>query len=95
MVPLEQLSPGMHVKIVDQWVPGCYQNDAGRMDKYLGQVVTVLEIRDDYILIEEDEKDYFGHWYWNSRCLDCIMGEEYEDFEPASNSEIFSLIIGK
>lgn len=96
MVPLDLLSPGMRVKIVDRWGAGCYQNDEGKMDKYLGQVVTVLKLESSYALIEEDAEDcpshLSGHWYWSPSCFDYIVDEE-EDFEPASSGEILSLFL--
>lgn len=96
MVPIAELSPGMRVKIVDQWVNGCCQNDAGRMDKYLGQIVTILSVGRYAAHIEEDAGECGwhrgGHWEWLPESFDYIVeGNEYEDFEPASNSEILSL----
>ena len=90
----------MCVKIVDRWCSGCGQNIEGLMDKYLGQVVTVLEIQERTVIIEEDAGDCKfqngGHWAWNSMCFDCIVIEtpEHEDFEPSSKDEIFSFLFG-
>jgi len=99
MVPIEHLSPGMRVKIVDHWVSGCNQNSKGLMDKYLGQVVTVLNVHDGYVTIEEDFGESISikrnhHWAWNSKCIDHIVEDEQADFTPASNDEIFSFIFG-
>lgn len=96
MVPIADLHPGMRVKIVDQWVDGCYQNDKGLMDKYLGQIVTILETGKHTAYIEEDAGDCGwhrgGHWEWLPESFDYIVeGNEYADFELASDSEIFSL----
>lgn len=44
MVNLDVLAPGIRVKIVDEWKPGCGQNVNGLMDKYLGQIVTILDV---------------------------------------------------
>lgn len=38
----------------DEW------NRAGRMDKWLGETMTISEIHFDYYKMEEDE----GRWYW-------------------------------
>lgn len=99
MVPVEVLSPGMRIKIVDQWSFGCGQNIDGLMDKYLGQIVTVLDLQGGIVRIEEDAGDCNfqegGHWEWNSNCFDYIVEDEVqENFEPASNGEIFSFIFG-
>lgn len=95
MVPIRELSPGMRVKIVDQWVAGCCQNVEGHMDKYLGQIVTVSEIVGGDVFIEEDKDDEWQRWFWNSHCFDHTVEDEFEDFEPASDSEFISLIFGK
>lgn len=96
MVPIEALYPGMRVKIVDKWVPGCGQNKAGRMDKYLGQIVTVIKVRNGCVYIEEDAGscDFHegGHWNWYAASFDYIV--EDEDFEPASDSEFLSFLYG-
>lgn len=96
MIDIMALQPGMKVKVIDEWVPGCKQNRAGEMDKYLGTFVTVLDVRGDTILIEEDAGECIhqdgGHWYWNAHCFDYILNEDGRDFEPSSESEILSLI---
>lgn len=96
MVPMRELCPGMRVKIVDQWGPGCGQNSRGRMDKYLGQIVTIYDVFSNGAYIEEDAGDRpVGHWCWNENCFDYIVeDEEQTDFEVMSNSEILSLICG-
>lgn len=99
MVPVETLSPGVRVKIVEQWNDNSGQNLSGLMDKYLGQIVTVLDIQGNFVYIEEDNGDCSfhesGHWNWNKFCFDYIVEDgAQEDFEPSSNNEIFSLIFG-
>ena len=97
MVDVNTLRPGMKVKIVGHWVPGCHQNSRGDMDRYLGQVVTILRVDEDgFALIEEDEGECLhqdgGHWYWNSNCFECIVDDVQDDFEASSENEIFSFI---
>lgn len=97
MVDLSTLAPGIKVKVVDEWTAGCGQNLNGLMDKYLGQIVTILEvdIEEDLVFIEEDSGDCRfhtdGHWTWNSYCFDYIV-DDGMDFEPSSEEEIFSFI---
>lgn len=100
MVPIEMLFPGMRVKIVDEWNAGCGQNIEGLMDKYLGQVVTVLDIDGTgCIRIEEDAGDCAfqecGHWSWAEDCFEYIVEDEcQESFEASSEDEILSFIFG-
>ena len=68
MFNLDVLAPGVKVKIVDEWKAGCGQNINGLMDKYLGKIVTIMDvdIEEDIITIEEDSGDCRfrsgGHW---------------------------------
>ena len=98
MVNLDVLAPGIRVKIVDEWKPGCGQNVNGLMDKYLGPIVTILDVDvdEDTATVEEDSGDcrfrVDGHWAWNSYCFDYIVDSDESDFEPSSESEILSFI---
>lgn len=98
MVDLGALAPGVKVKIVDEWTAGCGQNVNGLMGKYLGQIVTIMEvdIEEDLVLIEEDSGDCRfrsgGHWAWNAYCFDHVVDDGDIDFEPSSEKEIFSFI---
>lgn len=82
MVNIDSLHVGDLVKIVDAWVPGCDQNEDGYMDKYLGKVVTVRSVGDDYIRIEEDIDDPKQSWFWFAAAL-----EPYEQEEIVQVSE--------
>lgn len=89
MVPLEELAPGLCVKVIDQWCRDCDQNTQGRMDQYLGWFVTVDKIYPDWASIKEDG----GRWCWNANCFDYIVGaEEPEDIEIASDEDIYGLL---
>lgn len=83
MVNLDVLAPGVKVKIVDEWEAGCGQNVDGLMDKYLGKIVTILDVDvdEDMATIEEDSGD----------CRFRVDSNE-PDFEPLSESEILSFI---
>ncbi len=96
MVPLKDLKEGMKVKIVDKWVPGCCQNTYGRMDHWLGKVVTIWGVCDSYAEIKEDLVDRPGGWAWFPAAIDHIVhGEEPlptdEDFQPAPEDAFQSL----
>ena len=72
LVDIKNLTPGMQVIIVDKWGQDCYQNPYGRMDKWLGQVMTIRAIHDDCVKMEEDMREWesgngFGwDWYPNA-----------------------------
>lgn len=81
MVDINDLSPGMVVKIVDHWNENTGQNVSGLMDKYLGSFMTIKEIKSFDILMEEDQNDritsngkHFG-WYWNRYAIEYIVSE--------------------
>lgn len=102
MVDISLLSPGMKVKIVDNWVKGCHQNIDGRMDHHLGTIVTVKEVVQDdeyyghYFLIYEDYDEYEeqgGHWHWFGNSVDYIVDElELPDFEVSADDELSSFL---
>lgn len=101
MIDILDLVPGAKVKIIDEWLPLCGQNAEGLMDKYLGQIVTVMEVNvdEDIVLIEEDAGDcefrMSGHWIWNAFCFDYIIEDDAsdEDFDISSENEILSFIL--
>lgn len=81
MVDINDLSPGMVVKIVDNWNNKTMQNTSGLMDKYLGTFMTIKEVKSFDILMEEDQGDRvlpggktFG-WYWNKYTIDYIVSD--------------------
>ena len=47
-------------KIPDYW------NSYGRMNHWMGQIVTIRKILEDdeTYRIEEDKKEHYGGWYW-------------------------------
>ena len=56
---------GDKVRIVSQWVPGCRQNPEGRMDKWLGKVMTIREVTNrGYYHMAEDRHERLGGWSW-------------------------------
>ena len=58
MIPLKDLTPGMRVKIVDNWEPGPYHiSHVPSMDKWLGKTMTVENIYYRWVeFIEDKEK---------------------------------------
>ncbi len=74
---------GDKVKIVDKW-RGTHSSD-GRVDKWLGKVMTIRKDVSEYIYrMEEDFGENCGHgwtWYYED-----IEGKVVEDTEPESKS---------
>lgn len=70
---------GDKVRIVSAWGPDCCQNIEGKMDHWLGQVMTIREYACTEYRMEEDqdENDGDGGWYWSD---DMIAGPAEELF---------------
>lgn len=81
---------GDRVQIVDQWSPFIAENLSGRMDKYLGTVMTVRIVDEQMqeYRMEEDEYDTHMHggWFWNHFCIKGLA----EDPDP----DILNLLEG-
>lgn len=86
MVDLRQLSPGVKVKIVDEWCPGCLEEPWGKMNKYLGTIMTVKSVEfsdyvcDSYARMVEDIDDA-GGWCWFSPAIEYVVEEDDVDFD--------------
>lgn len=56
---------GDKVRIVSEWGIGCSQNSAGRMDKWLGEVMTIRAIAGSCYKMMEDSHENNGYgWNW-------------------------------
>lgn len=94
MIEKELLYPGAQIRIVKKWCDGCRENWNGKMDKWLGKIVTVKSVYDSsngsFVYIEEDEGDgcYDGHWRWFLPAIECIV-DEAEDEKPFEFSADF------
>lgn len=70
-IDLENLPEGTKVKIVDKWrLVSRYgvQNSSGKMDKYLGQTLTIGDMEDAWYDVVEDE----GEWFWKAELFKSI-----------------------
>lgn len=96
MIDMSQLYKGALVKIVDAWPEGgAGEDDEGRMDCYLGQILTVSDISDglNYFFVEEDRDDYGDYtWYWYPKMVEYIVEEEIG--ENVNEEEFVALLIG-
>lgn len=62
--------PGDKVLIVSEWNGHTEENPEGRMDKYLGTVMTVRSVERDYYKMWEDRSDFKRDgWAWNRYCI--------------------------
>jgi len=100
MVNISELSQGMRVKIVDEWMESNgkgRQDTEGEMSVYLGSIVTVggiynhMRFENHFMSIKEDK----GTWNWYPEMLDYIIYDDEEDFEPASDEELELMLFGR
>lgn len=61
---------GDKVRIVSKWGKGCYQNSKGKMDKWLGKVMTVKSVDGMlYRMVEDAEDNEKYGWFWTENCI--------------------------
>ena len=61
---------GDKVRIVSKWGEGCRQSSKGKMDKWLGKVMTVRDVGITlYRMVEDIEDNESGGWYWTENCI--------------------------
>ena len=61
---------GDKVRIVSEWGEGCHQSQTGRMDKWLGKVMTVRDVGITlYRMVEDIEDNESGGWAWTENCI--------------------------
>ena len=68
---MEKYKVGDKVRIVDKWKYGCCQNLEGKMDKWLGKVMTIRTcIYPSAWQMEEDKEENQGTgWYWTAQSI--------------------------
>lgn len=61
---------GDKVRIVSEWGKGCCQSPTGKMDKWLGKVMTVRDVGITlYRMVEDIEDNEWGGWVWTENCI--------------------------
>jgi len=90
MIDFEDVHRGDKVRIVSEWLDeNGTQNHEGKMDKYLGAVMTVREVHDGYLKMEEDSCDDRSAdrdgWFWFEDLIDCVIGPELASDEDFAN----------
>ena len=99
MVDSARLHIGDKVKIVDAWGGRIGQNNQGRMDKWLGQVMTISEFistnRSWMRMVEDDGENGDRGWSWSCRMIDRIVTDYEPPAEPPkiSDDDILSMIL--
>lgn len=82
------LKPGDKVVIVSEWkdpVNG-WQNHEGKMDHWLGQVMTILSIGEAFAFMIEDKEERKGiGWTW---APSLIAGRYSQAVKPSTETEI-------
>lgn len=84
-VDLLNVQVGDQILIVDRWVRGCAQNSEGRMDMYLGKILTIDEIEqqhDQYFMCRVKEDN--GRWLWNHNCIKKVIKSYEKEMENFS-----------
>ena len=76
MTDISNLLPGDKIKIVDKWYSGCWPNPDGKMDCYLGSILTVNSVQansngDLYANVREDG----GKWKWFGPAIQEVVGD--------------------
>ena len=61
---------GDKVRIVSKWGKNCCQSPNGKMDKWLGKVMTVRDVGITlYRMVEDIEDNESGGWVWTENCI--------------------------
>lgn len=89
MVDILELNPGDRVQIVSEWGGGCYPNPDGGMDHWLGQIMTVKtivnEFPDPYVHMWEDFEEWRPNgWNWYGPAIACKIDEGSYDIDDLS-----------
>ena len=99
MVNVLELSPGMRVKVVYEWEcpRSGRQNNEGLMDRYLGTIMTVRDVYEHYVKMEEDHNDpdsVDNGWLWFPELLDCIIESDVAGPVEAPTEDEIKLLFG-
>ena len=70
----EKLKVGDKVKIVDKRT-GTGWNTRGKMDKWLGKIMTIRNNLCGYVKMREDYDESYDGWCWSSHMIDCKVGD--------------------
>ena len=77
---------GDRVRIVDEWSPDCLQSSGGRMDHWLGQVMTVRSIecingKNIYRMVEDIQEYNGAGWFWRDAAFVGLVDNIADNFD--------------
>lgn len=72
------LKPGDKVRIVKEKV-GVEWDWKDKMDKWMGEVMTVREVLDICVKMEEDKEEHLEGWFWYPEMIECKVEDEPSD----------------
>ena len=79
------LQPGDHVRIVPER-KGMSWNSEGRMDHWLGHVMTVRKKECDCVRMAEDNEEFNGNgWAWFPHMIECVVMEDPPEASDVSD----------
>ena len=89
------LHPGDRVRIVSEWNGNCQQNSEGRMDHWLGSIMTVRSVSGGFAHMEEDVNDRGKHigWAWNKFCIDEVLPPDFDEIDPVADDAYMSVLM--
>lgn len=64
------LKPGDKVRIAKEKT-GFGWNCEGLMDKWMGEVMTVREVLNGWVKMEEDKEEHLKGWFWYPEMIEC------------------------
>lgn len=97
------VKPGWKAVIVKEWQDGSLENSCGKMDKWLGKTMTVKEVCDGRLYMEEDigcrKYEPSIGWCWYAPSIERVFqpvanGSNDSVFETASSDELNRLLFG-
>lgn len=66
---------GDRVRITTDKSKSIRWNKRGKMDKWLGKVMTIRYVDENYYSMEEDYNEYSGGWFWYEDMIDGLADE--------------------
>jgi hypothetical protein len=73
-----KLKVGDRVRIVSKRDDGVCWNIFGKMDKWLGKIMTIRVISNNYhyVMMNEDREEHIAGWAWNRHMIECKVEDE-------------------
>lgn len=78
---------GDKVRIVSEKV-GEHWNDNGLMDKWLGKIMTIRKLSDEYYKMVEDEDDWGCGWFWFEYMIECKVEDDKDEIKKGVDNNM-------